>query len=133
MKVLDASVVAKWYKEESGTAEALQLKEDFVTGNFGIVVPDLIVYELANCIRFTPGSDEVDVTDVVGNFTDLVMDIVVPSLHLIDSASSLSYKYNVTVYDAVYLALAKTIGAELVTADKKFYERVKEERGVKLL
>jgi predicted nucleic acid-binding protein len=133
MKVLDASVVAKWYKEESGTPEALELKEGYVRGDFGIVVPDLIIYELANCIRYSPGSDENDVSDIVGNFTDLVMDIVVPSVYLIDSATGLSYKYNVTVYDAVYLALARAVGAELITADKKFYERIKEEHGVGLL
>lgn len=133
MKVLDTSVVAKWYKEESGSEEALQLKDGYVSGDFDIIVPDLILYELANCIRFSSGSDEKDISDVVGNFTDLGIDIVVPTLYLLDSASNFSYKYNVTVYDAVYLALAKATGSEFITADKKFYERVKEEKGVRLL
>ena len=133
MKVLDASVVAKWYKEESGSDAALKLKDEFVSGNIDIIVPDLIVYELANCIRFSPGSDEKDIIDIIENFTDLGIDIVVPSLHLLESASKLSFKNNVTVYDAAYLALAKAVGAEFITADKKFYERIKEERGARLL
>ncbi|MBI5696515.1 MAG: type II toxin-antitoxin system VapC family toxin [Nitrospirae bacterium] len=133
MIVLDTSVVAKWYKEESGSEDALQYKLGYVSGDLDIAVPDLIVYELANCIRFSPGSDKHDVTDVIGNFTDLGIDIVVPTLYLLDSASSLSYKHDVTVYDAVYLALAKAVGAELVTADRRFYERVKAEGGVRLL
>jgi predicted nucleic acid-binding protein len=133
MNVLDASVVVKWYKDESGSDVALRLKDGYVSGDFDIVVPDLIIYELANCIRFSSGSDEYDVVDVVGNFTELGIDIVVPTLYLLDGAANLSYKYNVTIYDAVYLALAKAVGAELITADKKFYERVKAERGVKLL
>ncbi|HLB25796.1 MAG TPA: type II toxin-antitoxin system VapC family toxin [Nitrospirota bacterium] len=133
MKVLDASVVAKWYKEESGSKDALQLKDSYVSGDFDITVPDLIIYELANCIRFSPGSDDKDVTDVVENFTDIGIDIVVPTLYLLDSASKFSFKYNITIYDAVYLALAKAVNAELITADKKCYERIKEETGVRLL
>ncbi len=133
MKVLDASVITKWYKEESDSEEALQLRAGYVLGDFDIVLPDLALYELANCIRFSPGISEKDLNEIMDNFFSLDIPIAAPNPSLLKSAVMFSCKHNVTVYDAVYLALAKTIGAELVTADKKFYERVKEERGVKLL
>jgi predicted nucleic acid-binding protein len=42
-------------------------------------------------------------------------------------------KYDITVYDAVFIPLAKLIGAIFVTADKKLYEKIKELKFVKFI
>ena len=39
--VLDSSVVIKWFSEEENTDLALKFREDFLTGNVDITVPDL--------------------------------------------------------------------------------------------
>jgi len=44
---------------------------------------------------------------------------------LIKSAYHLAIELNHSVYDCYYLALAKHQNAVMVTADRKFYERVK--------
>ncbi len=133
MKVLDTSVVAKWYIYEDGSEAALQLEYGFAAREFDIVVPDIILYELANCIRFSSNKTDKDVIDVLENFDSLGIDIITPTQSLLKSAAKLSFKYQTSIYDAAYLALAKAIGGELITADKKFYEKVKDERGVRLL
>jgi predicted nucleic acid-binding protein len=56
--VLDTSVILKWYKEEEYTEIAVKLKRDLVEGLNNVIVPDLILYEMANVLRFTEGFNE---------------------------------------------------------------------------
>jgi len=44
--VLDASFIAKWFKEEGYTETSLKIKEEFVRGEHDIVVPDLQGYSI---------------------------------------------------------------------------------------
>jgi predicted nucleic acid-binding protein len=39
-------------------------------------------------------------------------------------AIKLAFEHAITVYDAFYIALAQETGLNLITADKKLYERV---------
>lgn len=52
MNVLDASVVLKWFIEEEDSVQALRLREEFYTGEREIVVPDLLLFEVANALRY---------------------------------------------------------------------------------
>ena len=51
----------------------------------------------------------------------------------INSAVTLAFEHNITVYDAFYLALAKEIEFTFITADKKLYERVRDLNFVKFI
>ncbi|MEA2055113.1 MAG: type II toxin-antitoxin system VapC family toxin [Candidatus Thermoplasmatota archaeon] len=50
MYVLDASVVAKWFVVEEGDDIALSLRKQFEEKEIDIVVPDLLLYEIANAL-----------------------------------------------------------------------------------
>jgi predicted nucleic acid-binding protein len=63
----------------------------------------------------------------------LEIDIVIPTQEVINSAIKLSYTYNITVYDAVFVSLAKLIGAIFVTADEKLHEKIKKLKFVKFI
>jgi predicted nucleic acid-binding protein len=52
------------------------------------------------------------------------LDIVTPLPEIIDVAIKLAFEHAITVYDAFYIALAQETGLNLITADKKLYERV---------
>lgn len=45
--VLDTSVILKWFKEEDYSDAAIKIKEEFVDGLHEIVVPDLLLYDIA--------------------------------------------------------------------------------------
>lgn len=45
----------------------------------------------------------------------------------------LSKKYDITVYDAVFVSLAKLVDAIYVTADEKLYDKIKELNFVKFI
>jgi predicted nucleic acid-binding protein len=131
--VLDTSVILKWYKEEEYTEIAVKLKRDLVEGLNNVIVPDLILYEMANVLRFTEGFNEDLIKKSLESFIDLEVDIVIPTMEIIELAVKLSYDYKIAVYDAVFIALAKLVNGIFITADKKLYEKVKELKFVKFI
>jgi predicted nucleic acid-binding protein len=131
--VLDASVVIKWFSEEEYTDRALKLRDDFFKGDIELVVPDLILYEVSNALRYNPDFDEIDVADAVGTLFDIGISIIVPNREVINSALNLAYEHKITVYDAYYVALAKEINFILVTADRKLYLKIKDLKFVKYI
>jgi len=124
--VLDASVVIKWFSEEEYTDVALKLRDDFSKGDIELVVPDLMLYEVSNALRYNPDFDETDVADAVGTLFDIGISIIVPNREVINSALNLAYEHKITVYDAYYVALAKEINFKLITADRKLYLKIKD-------
>lgn len=123
MIVLDASVVVKWFSEEEYTDKALRIRERFLRGEENIVIPDLLLYELANALRYNRGFDSIDVRDALVSIFEMQIDIIVPISALMTSAIALAFEHNITVYDAFYVALAKESGLSLITADDRLYKR----------
>ena len=41
---------------------------------------------------------------------------------IIDKAIEVSFKYKITIYDAIYVALAQIEDCELITADSELYK-----------
>ena len=124
MYVLDASVIIKWFSEEEYTDIALKLRDDFFRGYTELVVPDLLLYEVSNALRYNPNFDETDVIEAVDSLYDIGISIIVPTGVVIKSAINLAFTHNVTIYDAFYAALAKAIDFTLITADAKFYRKM---------
>jgi len=51
---------------------------------------------------------------------------IAPSAYLLPSALTIARTHSCTVYDSLYLALAEASSLELVTADSKLYNAVKD-------
>jgi len=124
MIILGASVVVKWFSEEEYTDKALEIRELIRMGKEKVVVPDLLLYELANALKHNPNFDANDVRDALTSIFDMDMDIVTPIPETINSAVTLAFEYNITVYDAFYVALAKETELTFITADRRLCERV---------
>jgi predicted nucleic acid-binding protein len=52
MYVIDTSVVVKWFVKEKDSDVALEILEHYRSGNFTIIVPDLLIYEFTNVLRY---------------------------------------------------------------------------------
>jgi predicted nucleic acid-binding protein len=124
--VIDASIAVKWYSTfgENDLAKADKLLQDYVDGSCDFLAPTLIVYELANALRFNPNLKVADVTRAIKDFFDLQISLEDPSQYM-NSAIDLAFTYSLTVYDAVYAALSQVTGIPLITADYQFYTRAK--------
>ena len=133
MIILDASVVVKWFSEEEYTEKALEIRERIRMGEERIIVPDLLLYELANALKYNPSFDVNDVSDALTSIFDMEMDIITPMPDIINSAVTLAFGYNITVYDAFYIALAKDLELTFITADRRLYERVSDLDFVKFI
>ena len=69
----------------------------------------------------------------MNNFSRLGIEIIIPTLSLLENAGQISFKYQITFYDAVYLALAEDLGDQFITADEVLSRKVKDLGFVQLL
>jgi len=123
--VIDASVVVKWYSEEEYSDKAYILREKHIAGAMLLIAPDLILYEIANALRYTGKLKEKEISDSVIDLFKLKIDLITPDDEIIRKAVYIALKWNVTIYDAWYIALAEILGIKLITADDKFYNKTR--------
>lgn len=123
--ILDASVILKWFMQEDDSEKAGVLKEAHIAGKFNIAVPDIAIYEVANALRYEPEFFPEEVNRSLEELYELNLDIIAPLPDVTNLAIRIAYEKDITFYDAFYIALAKQLGFQYVTADKKLYEKVK--------
>jgi predicted nucleic acid-binding protein len=119
--VIDASVVIKFYVPEilsDKAGEALARVED---GELLLYAPDLVYPETGNILwkkqrRRELTSEEVD--EIANAFIALPM-IIESSKPIIPLAVSIAMHSGITVYDAMYVAVARVYETKMITADKK--------------
>lgn len=131
--VIDSSVVIKWFSQEEDTIKALKIRSNFLRGGVTMVVPDIQLYEIANALRYNKIFSKKDIKEAVNSLIDLGINIFVPTKDVLERAVELSYKFNISFYDAYFVALATTLNFLLITADEKLYDKLKTLRFVKLL
>jgi predicted nucleic acid-binding protein len=121
--VLDASVAAKWlvWAGEPLEAEALSLVELRNHGQLEFVVPDLFWPEMGSIL--CKAIQRSRCTEDVGKRSIQTLrdyDLTTaPSEPLLESAFAIARRYNRSFYDSIYVALAVSRQATLVTADEK--------------
>lgn len=117
-KVVDASVVVKWFLNEAGSENALKLKEEHVLGKTLIVVPELMVFEVLNALRFKKKT-QTELVEAGKFLEDMQFRVEKTSEFILQKTIQVSLQYNLTIYDAAYIALAMVHGAPMITADKE--------------
>ena len=123
--VVDASVAAKWYFDEPGSAAAVQLLDD---PRIRLTVPDLWYLELGCAIwkraRRDPRVTSVEVALLEAQVRRVPV-TVRPSAELLGRALVVALEADVSVYDAAYAATTELSEATLVTADVVLYRRLR--------
>src|SRR3990170_5665024 len=123
---LDTSVVIKWFsKDEEDAEHANKLRRQIQDGLCDIIIPDLLFYELANALRHNPNFTAEDVQVSLDSVFDMDFEVRKVDNSVIASAIGIAFKFNVTVYDAYFLALSQLESKPFVTADYKFSRRIK--------
>jgi predicted nucleic acid-binding protein len=95
-----------------------------------VIIPDLVLYEFGNALRFNPFFTAEDVTAAIHSLEDMNLTIRTVEPEILASALHLAFQYAVTLYDAYFLALAAEEDLVLVTADYKFYQKVGDVKSV---
>lgn len=119
--VIDANIGLSALLPEPDTAQALQLFADFRTGIHELLTPDLYLLEVGNTLVNAARSGKIPTSGLPVLFAELMrtQPITFPSASLFPRAYAIASSIPVSVYDAVYLALAEREGCLLVTNDAK--------------
>ena len=133
MLVLDNSVIIKWFTREKGRDRVIEYRNQFLKGEIDIALSDLILYEITNVLRYNPNFDKNDVMDAMRSIIGLGVQILVPTTRILNIAIDFSFTHDITIYDAVYVALAKELNYDFVTADRKLFEKIEDLAFVKLI
>lgn len=117
--VVDTSVAAKWFmpEEATGVAEALHLLEQHRDRAVSLVAPSLIRLELLNALKRRELRENM-LLEAADIFEAYQLEVVEISALLAREAVQLALRCGLTVYDATFAALAASLDAELVTADR---------------
>ena len=123
--VLDASVGVKWFsdKGEEALRQALAIRDAHISQEALIVVPDLFYYEVANAIVHKKFIPTVAVQSAVTALFALNLRTTPIDGELLANSVNLSRKFNITVYDSCYIAIAQSYNCPLVTANPRHQEQ----------
>lgn len=134
IRVLDASVALKWFfrveDELAGAAEALELLAGVEAGEVKLVEPPHFLAEMAAVLA---RKDPRGAQDSIRDLLEIEMQVW-PERDLYLVAADLAGRTGTHVFDALYHATALHFpAAELVTADRRYYERARHLGQVRLL
>jgi predicted nucleic acid-binding protein len=117
--VVDASVVVKCLIPEPDSLKAAEVMR------YPVTAPDLLVPECLNALwkKFRRGELREDQVLRGAHALQIAGVTLEPTQPLAMEAIVLSLRLRYPAYDCVYLALARKIGGELVTADEKLIMR----------
>ncbi|MEA2694640.1 MAG: hypothetical protein QOJ16_4027 [Acidobacteriota bacterium] len=113
--VVDASVAVKWFVPEVHSEEALRL----LSAGRELLAPDLLPAEFGNILWKKTRRGEIGVpkaVEILRALAEIPLHVS-SSSRLLESAYLLAEKFQRTVYDSLYLALAILEECPMVTAD----------------
>jgi predicted nucleic acid-binding protein len=123
--VIDTSVFIKWYRQGEVLADrALILREAYLDGRLVILAPSLCLYEFANVLCYKDDLTTEQVQSAVQSMFDIGIEWISPSREVLAGAVDIARSYQVTIYDAVFVALAAILDVNFVTADKRLTDRL---------
>jgi len=119
--VVDASVAVKWFSAvgEAGVPQAVDILERQIKGEIGVLVPDLLCYEVANALVYKKAISIDKLQLAVENLFSLGLQTVSMDRELMMRCVSLAREFNISVYDACYVAVAQISESPLVTANPR--------------
>jgi predicted nucleic acid-binding protein len=114
-RVIDASVVAKWFLPEAHKEKAEQILRDFLDDKTDLIVPDLIISEVGNVVwKRSAQRKEISTTEaeqIYANFLALNLPLN-HSPGMATAALKLSLEQNHPIYDMLHRALAELTTCE---------------------
>jgi len=115
-KVVDASVVVKWFVNEHDSEPARALRNAHIAGDIRLIVPEITMIEVMNALRYKKISDD-QLREAHRALWDIQLTIEKTTPFLLEKALGIARTYNLSVYDALYAATAQLYGAVLITTD----------------
>lgn len=121
--VVDCSVVVKWVFPEPETPAAVALRHELERAGAVLYAPDFLFVELAN-VAWKKG-----IFRAVSHFPSQLEELietftVIPSLQVLRPACEIAHQYRISIYDALYVALALAHQVPFHTADRSLHAKL---------
>lgn len=125
--VVDASVIVKWFVDETQSQQALALRDKHVSREIQIIAPEILPFEVLNALYYKKLFSEEELKEIskaieaysfrlfplIGNYTQITVEV--------------ACRNDITLYDASYIALAMFKNTYLYTVDLKLIRKLKAE------
>jgi predicted nucleic acid-binding protein len=122
--VVDASVAVKWLVTEAYSDAAAALLE----GRNTLLAPELLYAEAANALWALARRGDIgdaDVRDALAVLADVPIRVPAPMRRLMPAVARLARDLKHPVYDCFYLALGIQEEYPVLTADRRFHDKVR--------
>ncbi len=128
MRVIDSSALVKFFSREEGWDRVEEVILE------GVMSFDLSIKEVVNALWKKVLNEEIEAKDAEEILKDLTKPEVIKTLNQNDymlGAFKIAVENKITIYDALFIELAKSTNNDLVTSDSKQAEIARKE-GVKI-
>ena len=124
--ILDSSVIAKWFFPEESGQLALKIKDDFTTNVTSISAPLLLYWEINNLLKTATKRSRITAKSAVSVYEAFLKlnFIVYSSEELMTKTLKIAIRFDISSYDASYVALAEYLQKPFFTADQKLLSKV---------
>ena len=129
--IIDASVAGKWFFDEALNEAA----DNLISPHNRFVAPDLLASEFINIVQKNTRIRKITFEyglAAIKRFQTLPIHYI-PALELMETAYRISIGLEHPAYDCVYLAIPEKQGGVMVTADMRFYKKVRNSRYASLI
>ncbi|HSS48841.1 MAG TPA: type II toxin-antitoxin system VapC family toxin [Thermoanaerobaculia bacterium] len=117
-RVLDTSVVVKWFFAEEGSDRAEIFLRELEEEVASAIVPISLYYEFCNVlwVKRRKGLDEAAASAIWQELIRLPLEVV-DGIGLLPQALAFSFRHEVSPYDAAFVVLAQEQECDFITAD----------------
>jgi len=137
--VFDASVIGKWMlpaEREELHLEAQVWAERYERGELSIIVPDLLWIEVASLLWKAVRKSRItkqEATMAIVELRERELTTIASTPGLLDAAMDIALACSTSVYDSIYVALARKTNTLLITADQRLANALGDRYPVKWL
>jgi len=125
--VIDTSVDIKTYVQEHDSGKAVRVRNEYHQGVHQIIAPDIFPTEMCNVLMILERAGKIKPGEANLFFRHFLSEIppLFAAVPLLPRALDLAKRFQQTIYDCLYVALAERENYELVTADDKLVKAVR--------
>jgi len=119
--VIDASVALKWFitENEDYVENALAIQDKKISEEIKILVPDLFFLEVLNALITKSEFSIEDISTAREVLFKMDLEIKYPDNSILSDSAGIALLEGFTIYDSLYIAVAKSSNAIFYTEDKK--------------
>ena len=122
--VIDASVVVKWFIEESDSDKARYLRDKFIDGKIELTVPTLLYFEVLNALKYSQLFDPSELDNAGESLENYGFKVITIKNELRKHMIKVAVDNEISIYDAAYLGLSIGLGKIFYTADEKIIKKL---------